>query len=74
MNIDHLYFAKDNLKIAKQKPHPHGHGWSLVNNVDQYPGPGLLSSTREGRRGAQSLKQISFAAELAWWAPRRPSR
>ena len=35
-NIDHLYFAKDNLKIAKQKPHPHGHGWSLVNNVDQW--------------------------------------
>ena len=32
----HLYFAKDNLKIAKQKPHPHGHGWSLVNNVDQW--------------------------------------
>ncbi|RNL39991.1 ABC transporter substrate-binding protein [Paraeggerthella hongkongensis] len=35
-NIDHLYFAKDNLKVAEQKPHPHGHGWSLVNNVDQW--------------------------------------
>lgn len=35
-NIDHLYFVKANLKIAKQKPHPHGHGWSLVNNVDQW--------------------------------------
>ena len=35
-NVDHLYFAKENLKVAKQKPHPHGHGWSLVNNVDQW--------------------------------------
>lgn len=35
-NIDHLYFAKENLKVAEQKPHPHGHGWSLVNNVDQW--------------------------------------
>lgn len=35
-NIDHLYFAKDNLRIAEQKPHPHGHGWSLVNNIDQW--------------------------------------
>lgn len=35
-NIDHLYFVKENLKVAEQKPHPHGHGWSLVNNVDQW--------------------------------------
>ena len=35
-NVDHLYFAKKGLKIAAQKPHPHGHGWSLVNNVDQW--------------------------------------
>ena len=35
-NIDHLYFVKDGLKIADQKIHPHGHGWSIVNNVDQW--------------------------------------
>lgn len=35
-NVDHLYFARENLKVAEQKPHPHGHGWSLVNNVDQW--------------------------------------
>lgn len=35
-NVDHLYFARAGLKIAEQKPHPHGHGWSLVNNVDQW--------------------------------------
>ena len=22
--------------VAAQKPHPHGHGWSLVNNVDRW--------------------------------------
>ena len=35
-NVDHLYFVRDGLQIADQKPHPHGHGWSLVNNVDQW--------------------------------------
>ena len=36
VNIDHLYWAKTNLKVAEQKLHPHGHGWSIVNNVDQW--------------------------------------
>ena len=35
-NIDHLYFQRSGLKVAQQKPHPHGHGWSLVNNVDRW--------------------------------------
>ena len=35
-NIEHLYFVKDGLAVADQKPHPHGHGWSLLNNVDQW--------------------------------------
>ena len=35
-NIDHLYFVKNGLKVADQKIHPHGHGWSIVNNVDQW--------------------------------------
>lgn len=36
VNIDHLYWARENLKVAEQKLHPHGHGWSIVNNVDQW--------------------------------------
>lgn len=35
-NIDHLYFKRSGLDVAAQKPHPHGHGWSLVNNVDAW--------------------------------------
>lgn len=35
-NVDHLYFKRAGLNIAEQKPHPHGHGWSLVNNIDQW--------------------------------------
>lgn len=35
-NVDHLYYVKDGLKVAEQKIHPHGHGWSIVNNVDQW--------------------------------------
>ena len=36
VNIDHLYWSRDNLQVAEQKLHPHGHGWSIVNNVDQW--------------------------------------
>lgn len=36
VNVDHLYWVRDGLQIAAQKIHPHGHGWSLVNNVDQW--------------------------------------
>ena len=35
-NVDHLYFVRDGLQVADQKIHPHGHGWSIVNNVDQW--------------------------------------
>ncbi len=35
-NVDHLYFVREGLDVADQKPHPHGHGWSLLNNVDQW--------------------------------------
>lgn len=35
-NVNHLYYVRDGLKVADQKIHPHGHGWSIVNNVDQW--------------------------------------
>ena len=35
-NVEHLYFKREGLDVATQKPHPHGHGWSLVNNVDRW--------------------------------------
>lgn len=35
-NIDHLYFKRAGLNVAEQKPHPHGLGWSLVNNIDKW--------------------------------------
>ena len=36
VNADHLYWVRDGLTVAEQKIHPHGHGWSIVNNVDQW--------------------------------------
>ena len=36
VNVDHLYWVRDGLQIAEQKIHPHGHGWSIVNNVDRW--------------------------------------
>ena len=35
-NVDHLFFQRDGLQVADQKPQPHGHGWSVLNNVDQW--------------------------------------
>ncbi len=35
-SVDHLYFKRRGLDVARQKPHPHGHGWSLANNVDRW--------------------------------------
>lgn len=35
-NVNHLYYQRDGLYVAPQKPHPHGHGWSILNNVDQW--------------------------------------
>ncbi len=35
-NIDHLYFVREGLSVSEQKPHPHGQGWSLLNNVDTW--------------------------------------
>ena len=36
VNVDHLYWVRDGLRVAEQKIHPHGHGWSIVNNVDRW--------------------------------------
>lgn len=36
VNVDHLYFVRDGINVADQKIHPHGHGWSLLNNVDTW--------------------------------------
>lgn len=36
VNVNHLYWVRDGLQPAEQKIHPHGHGWSIVNNVDRW--------------------------------------
>ena len=36
VNVDHLYWVREGLQVAEQKIHPHGHGWSIVNNVDRW--------------------------------------
>lgn len=35
-NVDHLYWVREGLDVAEQKLQPHGHGWSVVNNIDQW--------------------------------------
>lgn len=36
VNVDHLYWVREGVQIAPQKLHPHGHGWSILNNVDAW--------------------------------------
>ena len=36
VNVSHLYWVRDGLQVSEQKIHPHGHGWSIVNNVDRW--------------------------------------
>ena len=35
-NVEHLYWEREGLKVAEQKLQPHGHGWSILNNVDRW--------------------------------------
>ena len=36
VNIDHLYLVKDGLDIGKQRIHPHGHGWPVTHNIEEW--------------------------------------
>lgn len=36
INMDHLYYAKENLDIGKQKLHAHGADWPLVANLKEW--------------------------------------
>ena len=35
-NVDHLYFKREGLDAPQGKAQPHGHGWSLLNNVGSW--------------------------------------
>jgi len=35
-NIDHTYFVRDGLNLGTQLVHPHGHGWPVVCNIEQW--------------------------------------
>ena len=34
--IKHIYFAKDGLNVVDNKIHPHGYGWTILNNVHKW--------------------------------------
>ncbi len=36
VNIDHLYLVKDGLDIGKQRIQPHGHGWPVTDNIEEW--------------------------------------
>ncbi len=36
VNLDHLYLVKEGLDIGRQKIHPHGHGWPVTDNIEEW--------------------------------------
>lgn len=36
VNIDHLYLVRDGLDIGKQQVHPHGHGFPITANIEEW--------------------------------------
>lgn len=36
VNIDHLYLVKEGLDIGKQQIHPHGHGFPITSNIEEW--------------------------------------
>lgn len=36
VNLDHLYLVKSGLDIGQQKVHPHGHGWPVTDNIEEW--------------------------------------
>lgn len=36
VNLDHLYLVKTGLDIGSQKIHPHGHGWPVTDNIEEW--------------------------------------
>ena len=36
VNIDHTYFVRDGLDLGTQLVHPHGHGWPVVCNIEEW--------------------------------------
>ncbi|MFF2481952.1 ABC transporter substrate-binding protein [Paenibacillus sp. NPDC058071] len=36
VNLDHLYLVREGLSIGIQNIHPHGHGWPVTSNIEQW--------------------------------------
>ncbi|MBB3112810.1 peptide/nickel transport system substrate-binding protein [Paenibacillus phyllosphaerae] len=36
VNLNHLYLVNEKLDIGQQQIHPHGHGWPITSNIEQW--------------------------------------
>ncbi len=36
VNLDHLYFVRENLDLGSQQIQPHGHGWPVTANITEW--------------------------------------
>lgn len=36
VNLDHVYFVKNDLDVGKSRTEPHGHGWPITANITEW--------------------------------------
>jgi peptide/nickel transport system substrate-binding protein len=36
VNLDHVYFVRDDLDIGQSRIEPHGHGWPITANITEW--------------------------------------
>ncbi|MCM3784635.1 ABC transporter substrate-binding protein [Neobacillus mesonae] len=36
VNVDHIYLVREGLNIGEQQIHPHGHGWPITSNIEEW--------------------------------------
>lgn len=42
VNVDHIYLVREGLNIGEQQIHPHGHGWPITSNIEEWSWEGSL--------------------------------
>lgn len=50
VSIDHTYFVRNGLYLGEQPVHPHGHGWPIVCNLEEW----MWEAQREEQEAAQA--------------------
>lgn len=54
VSIDHTYFVRNGLYLGEQPVHPHGHGWPIVGNLEEWMWEEQRLEEEEAESGSSS--------------------